>query len=428
MLLTWHYVTRAEYDAAEAGVKTSDKIYFLKDTGEIMRGTQPFTESCVLYTGELPEIKAVGRIYINSETLEGKIWNGTAWTQVIKPVVDTVTANGTDPVSGKAVASYVASKIEELGGSADLVKTVAYVEETNSLKVTMADGSETTVAMPGIAVDLSYNRTTGKLTVKNAAGTVIGTGVNLDLERFVSAAEYDAETKKIILKFNDEGNPLEIDVGDLVDTYTAKGSETVNLTVTGNQFVAEVIVASDETHTDNLLKKTANGLYVAPVDLSGKVNKVANATAGNIATLVADGSLADSGKSVGGATLAETPSASVLATEAAVAAIRTALTATINSKMNKVDAGHEGEILVAGADGDAALSGAKVGGAEFEDEPSSATLATEAGVVDYVGKTAVSKTDVIKAGAMTATVAAASDTKVVSEKAIVDALTWKTTV
>ena len=83
---------------------------------------------------------------------------------------------------------------------------------------------------------------------------------------------------------------------------------------------------------------------------------------------------------------------------------------------------------MSGVDGDAVVVCGNVGGAEFEDEPSSATLATEAGVVDYVGKTAVSKTDVIKAGAMTATVAAASDTKVVSEKAIVDALTWKTTV
>lgn len=427
-MLNWHYITRAQYDAADTAAKTSDKIFFLSDTGEIMRGTQPFTEPTVLYTGELPAVKATGKIYINTETLEGKVWNGTAWTTVIKPVVDTVTATGTDPVSGKAVANYVATELAKIGESSDLVKIVEYVEATNSLKITMADDSTATVAMPGVAVDLSYDKTTGKLTVKNAAGTVIGTGVNLDLERFISEAAYDPDTHKITLTFNDETAPLEIDVGDLVDTYTAENSTTITLTVTGNKFTAEAIVAADETHADNLLQKTANGLYVAPVNLDGKISKVASATAGDIATLTADGSVADSGKTAGGATLATEPSASVLATEAAVAAIRTALTTSINAKMSKVDAGHADEILVADADGDAALSGVKVGGETFKDTPDGATLATEAGVAGYVGSKTVAKSNIVTAGNVAGTLAGASDEKVVSEKALVDAMTWKTTI
>ena len=56
------------------------------------------------------------------------------------------------------------------------------------------------------------------------------------------------------------------------------------------------------------------------VDLTGKMDKVVGATAGNIATLTAEGGVADSGKKVGGEALSGTPDANTLATEKAVAA------------------------------------------------------------------------------------------------------------
>lgn len=423
-MLTWHYITRAAYDAASEADKSSDKLFFLSDTKEIYRGTESFTESVILYTAE-PTTKAVGKLYINATTLEGKIWNGSAWTTVIQPVVSTVdAANTANPVSGKGVADFVAAELAKVTGSGNLVADVEYVAASNSLKVTMADGTNDTIPMSNVAADLVYDAATGLLQVKNAAGTAIGTGINLDLERFVSEASYDHETGLITLKFNDDQEPLTIDIGDLVDTYTAKNSETVALTVTGNEFVAEVIVSED---AGNQLVATANGLYVAAQDISGKVDKVAGATAGDIALLTAEGGLSDSGVKVGGAALAG-ESATVLATEAAVAAVRTALEASIATKMAKVGTGHEGEVIVADGTGDAAASGVKIGGAAMSANPDAATLATEKGVTDYVAGYAVAKTNVVAAGAMATTVAAASDEKVTSEKAIVEAMTWKTTV
>lgn len=427
-LLTWHYITSEAYKAASEVDKTSDKLFFLSDTKEIYRGTQPFTEAVILYTTE-PTVKAVGKLYINQNTLEGRIWDGSAWTTVIQPVQATITADdASKPVSGKAVADYVAAELAKVTGSDGLVADVEYVKGTNSLKVTMADGTSEEIPMENVAADLTYDKATGKLNVINAAGTTIGTGINLDLERFVSEASYDHETGTITLKFNDDGEPLTIDIGDLVDTYTAKNSTTVSLTVTGNEFVAEAIVASGTGYEDNLLQKTDAGLYVAAVDQSAKANKVASATVGNIASLTADGDLADSGVKAGGAALAADASASVLATEAAVAAIRTTLETDLATKMNKVGTGHTDEVIVADANGDAAASGVKVGGAALADAPDAATLATEKAVTDYVTGYAVAKTDVVAAGSMATAVAAASDTKVASEKAIVDALTWKTTV
>ena len=463
-MLSWHIVTRATYDAAAESAKTSEKIFFLSDTGEIYRGTQNFTESVVLYTSE-PTTKAVGKLYVNATTLEGKIWNGSAWTTVIQPVQAAIVSGDTSkPVSSKAVEDYVTDQIAAVTGSDGLVASVAYDSANRELDVTMADGTTDAVKLSNLAVDLVYEKSTGKLQVKDATGATIGTGVNLDLERFVAEASYDHDTGVIMLKFNDDQDPLTIDIGDLVDTYTASNSNTISLTVTGNEFVAEAIVA---TTAGNMLQATESGLYVAATDLSAystttQMNsaistaisnfntntvapiasdvatlknasathaaKVSGATAGNLASLTAAGDLDDSGVKVGGSTLASSASASVLATEAAVAAIRTALVESINGKMSKVASGHADELIVADANGDAALSGVKVGGATFAATPDDKTAATEKGAVAYVQGYAVAKANVVAAGSMATTVTAASDEKVASEKAIVDALTWKTTV
>ena len=424
-MLTWHYVTRAAYDAADASAKTSDKLFFLSDTKEIYRGTENFTESVIVYTTE-PTVKAIGKLYIDATTLEGKIWNGSAWTTVIQPVQSTVSADNTNkPVSGAAVTTYVAEEIAKVTGSGNLVADVEYVADTKSLTVTMADKSTDTIQLTGLAVDLDYDKTTGKLMVKDATGTTVGTGINLDLERFVSEASYDHNTRTINLKFNDDQEPLAIEIGDLVDTYTAKSGKGVSLTVTGNEFTAEAIVA---TTAGNMLSLTDAGLYVAATDISAKADRDVDAVANNVAKFDSNGNPIDSGYQLGTGTLAASASASVLATEAAVAAVRDTLVASIATKMDKVGAGHENEIIIADAEGNAAASGYKLGGATLAETPDAATAATEAAVVDYVEGYAVAKTDVVAAGSMATTVAAASDTKVTSEKAVVDAMTWKTTV
>ena len=198
-MLTWHYVTRAQYTAADSATKTADKLYFLSDTHEIYRGTELFTEACTLYS-VLPATPAVGRLYIDQTTLEGKIYNGSAWTTVIQPVQATLTADDTSkPVSGKAVATYVADEIAKVTGSGELVKSLSYAANTNKFTVTMADNTTDEIEMTGVAADLVYDSKTGKLQVKNAAGTALGTGINLDLERFVSSATYDHSTHKIKL-------------------------------------------------------------------------------------------------------------------------------------------------------------------------------------------------------------------------------------
>ena len=412
-MITWHYITSAAFKAADEAVKTSDKMFFLSDTKQIYRGTENFTESVILYT-DLPATPAVGKLYIDSATLEGKMYNGTAWTTVIQPVQASLTSTDTaKPVSGKAVADYVKTQIEAVTGSGDIVKGVTFDSETLKLKVAMADGTnkDVDISMASLAGDLVYDKTSGKLQVKNLLGTTIGDGVDLDLERFVKSASYDAKTHKITLVFNDEKNPIEIDVADLVDTYTAGAdTTTVHVDITENAVTASVKVSATE---GNLIETKEDGLYVGAPDVTGKANKVTKATAGHVATLTEDGDIAD-----GAVALAD------LATTANVNAIKETLQGNIDGKMAKVAAAAADQIIIAGADGDAAASGKKIGGETFAETPDAVTVATEKGVVGYVTANAVAKS------AITSTIAGdgtASADKVASEKAVADSLTWKTT-
>ena len=87
-----------------------------------------------------------------------------------------------------------------------------------------------------------------------------------------------------------------LDMASLVDTYTVKAGDSEKiLTISGY----EVEVHISQT-ANNALSVQNDGLYV---DISGKADKVASATAGNLAGLDANGNLTDSGSGI--ATAAE---------------------------------------------------------------------------------------------------------------------------
>ena len=444
-MLTWYYVTRAQFDAAvTAGTVTDERLCFLSDTKEIYRGTKMFNESVEVYSTLPTTGIAMGKIYIDSTTLEGKIWNGSDWVTVIKPVQDGIGAINPDnlnPVTGNAVYQYMENYAFEIVSSIfgdkenGFISEVEYDSESNELVIYKGydfiydeagnmTGTSPAVfqrlPMTNLAVDLQYDKTTGKL---DCNGTTLGTAINLDLERFVSEASYDEESKNITLKFNDDSDALVIPIGDLVDTYTAEDSTTIKMTVTGNKFVAEAAISTDE---GNIIQVKENGLYVAAVDISCKVDKVANATAGDIAVLTADGGIEDSAYSLGTAELGE--GEKVVATEAAVVSyvngVRDTLNESIEKKMSKVAETDVGQVIIASATGDSEASGYTIGGDTMDG--SATKLATEAGAQAYVQSYAVSKANIVNSADFAAQVDAASDENVVSEKAVVDAMTWKT--
>ena len=404
-MLNWYYVTKAQYTAAAA--HSSDNLYFLSDTKEIYRGDDLFTQSVIMYTGDLPTAPAVGQLYINETTLEGKTYTGTAWKTVIKAVADTVTADGTNPVSGKAVAAYVTDALKTAAAEAQAAfKGVTYSKTTNKLTFTSNDGKTHEVEIDNLPVDLAFDKTgtegTGKLQLKDKAGNVIGTGVDLDLERFVKSGEYDAATKKITLYFDDKKtDKVEIDATALVDIYTGKASATASTSVSATNEISVDVKISDKT--GNILKSDANGLYVDAVDQSAKMDKDADAVAGNLAKFDADGNAVDAGLKAGGAALAETTDATTLATEKAVEAAVSAETTRATAAEGKLNTAVEAAKKAA--------------------DDAAAAVVTEKERAEGVEGTLDTA---VKAAQKTADDEVTRAKK--AEQDLIDALTWKTTI
>ena len=290
-MMFWHIVTSSVY---RAGTPTEGDMYFISDTREIYRGSELFTESVTLYE-TLPTVSiAINRLYIDKNTLEGKIYDGSKWTTVIKPVEATFNAESENPVTAKAIAGYVADQIANVTGSGDVVTEVTWDEANAILSVKKGSSATETIVFDGLGVTLTYDAATGSLQLADVSGNKIGDAISLDLERFVTAGEYNADTQEIILYFDaDKTESVTIPVGALVDTYTAESSTTLDLTVSGNKFVGNVKISTTE---GNLITVNEDGIYVAPIDISGKMDKVAGAVEGDIAVLDADGNVVDSGK------------------------------------------------------------------------------------------------------------------------------------
>lgn len=90
-----------------------------------------------------------------------------------------------------------------------------------------------------------------------------------------------------------------LSMAKLVDTYKAKVTDKDNsTTITVEDYEIDVKV-NVSAEADNQIQVKEDGLYVpkpTDVDISGKADKVTDATEGNFAALNADGNLTDSGK------------------------------------------------------------------------------------------------------------------------------------
>ncbi|WP_301066412.1 hypothetical protein [uncultured Duncaniella sp.] len=293
-MLSWHIVTSEMY---RLGTKVDGDLYFLSDTKEIYRGTECFSEAAVLYTEE-PVVKATGKIYFDATTLEGKMWNGTAWNTVIRPIMDTVDPESLNGVSSKAIAAYVAAEIAKVPTVENAIIDLTWDADNKMLTYTQ-DGTVKNLPLGGIAVSMASTAQDGKTVISllDVNGNVIGNSVSLDLERFVTGAEYDVDSQSIIMYFDgktgeESTDKLVIPVGDLVDVYTVESSETLTLEMENNIIKGSLKISSDPT---NAIVVKPDGIYVPVVDVSDKMDLVDGATEGNIAVFGTGGQAIDSG-------------------------------------------------------------------------------------------------------------------------------------
>ena len=414
------YIGQAKFKAL--GTKDEGTLYFIKETGEVYKGVESFSKAGELVT-DFPASPALGKLYFNTSTLEGKIHNGTDWTTVIQAAATTIDAeNTTQPVSGKAVADYVKTNVLDT----KYIKNVTYDESIHGLKVTDDDGT-TDVQFTGLLkAGATYVDGTLTLPVANGQDIVL----NLPKENFVKSGSYDEASESIVLVLqqpDDEGNEQKvvIPVSKLVDISSVTGSDTLKLEMSPDKVISGEVKIS--TVEGNLITAKSDGIYVAPVDLSGKLDVVDGAKAGEVLTVAADGQVAESGVKIGGASLVTTPDSSTLATEAAVkdtvdtakAEVTTALNDGLALKVDKASISTSVGTAATASD-EKVVSEKAVATVKETIEQTITTKTTELqNAIDAVstnlGDNYVAKTSISTA---IGTPTASDDTKVASEKAV----------
>lgn len=102
-----------------AGPKDNDTLYFVSDEQRLYKGAVAYSGGIYEAVSEFPEAGKINTLYIKTSTGEVKYWNGTAYTQVVKPFAAAISAadNGSLPTS-KAVADYVAAEIAKIDAGA----------------------------------------------------------------------------------------------------------------------------------------------------------------------------------------------------------------------------------------------------------------------------------------------------------------------
>ncbi len=157
--------TAAQYAALQT--KNESAIYFLTDTGEIYKGSTPFSFPCKL-VDEFPAAGVKGVIYINADGI-AKIWTGTAYVDFA--------GNGADKFLN-AVNRHVVTA-EEAGTG---VFTDTGAGDVGVL-FTMADGSQMFIELTDL-VDTYAADNAGS----NAVAVTV-TGYNISADLNVSEAD-----------------------------------------------------------------------------------------------------------------------------------------------------------------------------------------------------------------------------------------------
>lgn len=412
-MISWVLLNRAQFDALQT--KESRTLYFIADTKELYRGSSNYSAAIVMHaTGARPAVGAIGKLYINSTTGEGTVYNGSTWSVVI-PAVSSSVLDGNDngvttPVSGAAVKTYVESVAAAT--LAQCVTAVGYDTANKAITYTV-NNQTTSIPLTKIATTLTYNGSTGVIDLKDLEGTTLSS-VNIPLDNFITGGSYNSVTETLDLTMQN-GTTVSIPAQDLVQLYHDLDSTTVNITISNtatdvsNYFVSDgqggfvaatgTYVAGTTYYTDNTGETTVDTTgFVAAGENTIKADVKISAQADNALEVKDDG-------------LYVPPS---------------------TTKMDKVGSGHTDEVVVADNTGNASASGYKVGGSTVDATVANraTNLATEAAVM-------AEKADIEATAAATyvplANIVASADdidvdnpssALVLSEAAVVEAMSW----
>lgn len=219
--------TKSEYD--RIATKEPSTVYFCSDTHEIFKGDTSYSGS-VKIVESLPTIVRKDTLYIitSGDKAGGYVYpvNGTSWTQVIKGSIftsDTILSIEDIPIATTTIDGLLSFK-DKIKYDAT-AEAVSNIEKSYPLTIESQDSD----SYAKVYTFKQGGEVIGEVDIPKSM--VVKSGVLTDIEEntVMQNGVYLPAGKYIVLTFaNDAEDKVYINVGDLIDTYSAGDGIQIN--------------------------------------------------------------------------------------------------------------------------------------------------------------------------------------------------------
>lgn len=363
----FYALTEANYKSI--GSPDTNTLYFLTDTGRVMKGAADLTKS-VLAVDAIPSVgnAILDKLYINKTTYEAKLTvDNTNWITLTPGYL----------TDGANWASADSSKFATIGliktGISEAISSVSTDASFDSAAGTIKVSNGAAATLSGVAHGITYDSGALKITIPQYGSDDLV--INIPKDKFVTAGKYyedypevsPTHHKVIVLTIDNQDDPVIIPAEALVNIYQADNTAK-NLVVSiseDNKISAQLII---DPKSGNALTYSDAGFLV---DISGKLDKLSGALGQKLIISNADGSITESGYGI--------QSTGDLTDSTTDIAANKVIYDALAKKVSVVQ-GVQDNLVVFGAGNTIADSAKKIGGSALASSPDANTVATEAAV------------------------------------------------
>lgn len=190
--------TQSEFNSL---TKDDNTFYFIENSNELYRGNISLTKGFAI-VDNFDNISTIlmNKIYFNPSTMECRIFNGSTWINLVRPLNKDLTKVGGDEgvVCKSALIDYLKSiTVTSISG------TTTYTDEklpsVESVKSLVGTDIEDTIDKLQFMDGVSYDSTTGKFTFTSN----VDADKTIQLSQYVTSITTDTLTNKLTLKYID---------------------------------------------------------------------------------------------------------------------------------------------------------------------------------------------------------------------------------
>ena len=230
--LKWFFCTKRAYHKLEqANQVYREGMYFLTDTGEYYYHGINFMCNTLYFTGALPQDPVTTRVYFNTSTLTGYVFDGENWHVLIEPakiniLVEEGGAAVPQMITGEAVKEYADRTFVNVNQSN--VVNLSWNPDTK--QIFFERYVNTNEALPMFintyGCILGRNDRNGDITMYAADGVTELSKINIPVDNYIQSGLYD-DTKKAIVFTMTNGPDTVIYARDIVKLYNSITTATI---------------------------------------------------------------------------------------------------------------------------------------------------------------------------------------------------------